>query len=83
MTDKTLLVDFDGVLRLWSSANISVAEAECGVASGTLLKTAFSDSLLEAAITGQISHLQWQDLTQAELAEKHDNSIAILSLIHI
>ena len=71
MNNKTLFVDFDGVLRIWSTDKIGVAEEQSHVEPGTVLNTAFANSLLHSAVTGKISHVQWQGQVEAVLAEKY------------
>lgn len=56
---KLLLVDFDGVLRIWRQEHTARAEEIAGLPTGTLHQIAFEPSLLHLAVTGRISHEQW------------------------
>ncbi|RKR90716.1 putative hydrolase of the HAD superfamily [Micromonospora pisi] len=64
-----LLVDLDGVLRQWDPAVTEAVEREFGLPAGALLETAMRWSLLQPAVTGQISHLDWMAGVAEALAE--------------
>ncbi|MFI6760644.1 HAD-IA family hydrolase [Micromonospora sp. NPDC050417] len=64
-----LLVDLDGVLRQWDPAVTEAVEREFGLPAGALLETAMRWSLLQPAVTGQISHLDWMTGVAEALAE--------------
>ncbi|WP_329108331.1 HAD-IA family hydrolase [Micromonospora sp. NBC_01699] len=64
-----LLVDLDGVLRQWDPAVNEAVEREFGLPAGALLDTAMRWSLLQPAVTGQISHLDWMAGVADALAE--------------
>ncbi|MFK3980210.1 HAD family hydrolase [Micromonospora sp. NPDC050397] len=64
-----LLVDLDGVLRQWDPAVGEAVEREFGLPSGALLETATRWSLLQPAVTGRVSHLDWMAGVAEALAE--------------
>lgn len=76
MTNKTVFVDFDGVLRIWGTATLSSAERESNVELGAVLKTAFADPLLNHAVTGTITHSQWQQQVESVLAVNYGAVVA-------
>jgi putative hydrolase of the HAD superfamily len=55
-----ILIDLDGVLRVWNPANDLEAEQASDLPSGAIWKAAFSSDLLLPAITGQISDDGWR-----------------------
>ena len=67
---NTILLDFDGVIRLWTGSEISSMETALGLDDGSLFKLAFSDNLLLPAITGAISDEAWRSNVQSELIEE-------------
>ncbi|MEO0355244.1 MAG: HAD-IA family hydrolase [Cyanobacteria bacterium P01_A01_bin.3] len=72
----TILIDFDGVLRHWSGAEVKDAETMLGLDSGTLFAWTFSPQLLTPAITGIISHEEWRERVHSKLAHLYDDNIA-------
>jgi len=76
MNNKTLFVDFDGVLRIWRTANIRSAEEKSNVEPGTVLKTVFAEPLLHRAVTGQISHARWQQLVESALTDQYGAEVS-------
>lgn len=57
---KALLIDLDGVLRIWDSAHDRTIERTNGLPPGTILATAFAPELLTPAITGAVSDEVWR-----------------------
>jgi putative hydrolase of the HAD superfamily len=55
----TLLLDLDGVLRLWPKER-SVLEQDHNLPVGSIWSTAFEPALLERVITGQIMDSEWR-----------------------
>ncbi|WP_184446983.1 HAD-IA family hydrolase [Xanthomonas sp. 3498] len=55
---RALLVDMDGVLRLWPDDDAALERAH-GVLPGSLRAVAFAPALLEPAIRGTTSDAQW------------------------
>lgn len=73
---NTLLIDFDGVIRHWTGAQITQAEKKLSVPAGSVLSVAFSNALLPPAITGKVTDKQWRDNVQKELAQQFDFDVA-------
>ncbi|WP_369936871.1 HAD-IA family hydrolase [Xanthomonas tesorieronis] len=64
---RALLIDLDGVLRLWPDDDAALERAY-GVAVGSLRAAAFAPALLERAIRGATTHAQWLDEAAARIA---------------
>jgi putative hydrolase of the HAD superfamily len=56
---KALLIDLDGVIRHWSADDPGFLD-RFGVCLAEIKRTAFSESLLLPAITGQITDEEWR-----------------------
>ena len=69
--DRTLLVDFDGVLRIWprSSDDFGIPEPE-------IQRVAFAPALLREAVTGALSDAAWRDRVASVLSVKYGDSLA-------
>ena len=76
----SLLLDLDGVLRLWSPDNDARAERATGLPSGAIRKIAFADDLALPAITGRISDEQWRQLVSERLGREHPGVDAQLAI---
>lgn len=59
---QALLIDLDGVIRLWDPQLDWAIEQECGLSPGALRQAAFAPDLLTAAITGQHRDEEWRRL---------------------
>jgi putative hydrolase of the HAD superfamily len=68
---KALLVDLDGVLRVWDAENETQAERAGGLAPGAIRRAAFARELLEPAITGRVTDEHWRSQIAARLRETH------------
>lgn len=66
---RTLLIDLDGVIRLWDPAIDLAAEQAAALPAGALKRAAFAPDLLRAAITGQISDKQWRQQVAERLRQ--------------
>jgi putative hydrolase of the HAD superfamily len=66
---SALLVDLDGVLRQWDPEVATAVERSYQLPDGALFDTAMRWSLLQPAVTGQISHLDWIAGVVTALAE--------------
>lgn len=64
---RALLIDLDGVLRLWPDDDAALERAY-GVPVGSLRAAAFAPALLEPAIRGATTHAQWLDAAAARIA---------------
>ncbi|SDQ61585.1 HAD-IA family hydrolase [Thermostaphylospora chromogena] len=60
-----VLCDLDGVLRLYADGNPPL-ERDLGLEPGTLFSVAFTPGMVDRAVTGEITHEEWQD----EIAER-------------
>jgi len=76
MKKSTILIDFDGVLRHWSSKEISCSEDLAGVERGALLSVAFSREFLTPAVLGEITHEEWNRRVGVELTNKYNEDIS-------
>jgi putative hydrolase of the HAD superfamily len=64
-----LILDLDGVLRLWDPAIIADAEAHHGLPAGALADAVFgATARLEQAVTGRLTDGQWRQTIADELA---------------
>ncbi len=68
---KALLIDLDGVLRIWHTDNDERAEQATGLPKGAILEAAFADPLLSLVITGHITDEQWRQRVAATLRKAH------------
>jgi putative hydrolase of the HAD superfamily len=64
-----LLIDFDGVLRRWDPSVVADVETTYGLHAGALSEVAFEWHLLQAAVTGELTHAQWMDIVAERLAD--------------
>jgi putative hydrolase of the HAD superfamily len=76
MAKTTILIDFDGVIRHWSSDELELIETKLGLKAGALFSVAFKSEYLVPAITGQVSHEQWLANVEAALAMLYSQEIA-------
>ncbi|HEU5106960.1 MAG TPA: HAD-IA family hydrolase [Micromonosporaceae bacterium] len=54
-----LLIDLDGVLRVWDAGVVEGVEKRHGLPAGSLLGTALSWPVLRPAVSGEVSHTEW------------------------
>ena len=72
---EPLVVDLDGVLRIWDPAITAEAEAAYGLPAGHLARSAFGDrDRLERAITGTITDEEWREEIARELEASHGSA---------
>lgn len=64
---KALLLDLDGVLRVWRADNAAYAEQATGLPAGAILEAAFTDELLQAVIRGCVTDEAWRQQIVAKL----------------
>ncbi|WP_126688207.1 HAD-IA family hydrolase [Nocardioides ferulae] len=56
-----MLIDLDGVLRLWDPEREAAVERRHSLPAGSILRAAFGDgSMLHEAVTGRITDEQWR-----------------------
>jgi putative hydrolase of the HAD superfamily len=70
---RALLVDLDGVLRLWPRTDAAL-ERSHGLPEGALRAAAFEPELLLEAIEGRISDGKWRETVESRLLEKYPNA---------
>ena len=58
---EALLVDLDGVLRLFDPDHVVAVERRHGLPAGSIERTAFAWDRLRPVITGKITHQEWLD----------------------
>ncbi len=68
---RALLVDLDGVLRIWPPDHGAQIERDHGLPAGTIAAAAFAAELLEPALTGVISDKVWRERVARKIAEQH------------
>ncbi|MBJ7555538.1 HAD family hydrolase [Marinomonas spartinae] len=73
---NTVLIDFDGVIRHWSSAGLDKHAASLGLERNPLFACAFSERHLQPAITGEISHEEWCDNVRFDLSKEYGQGVA-------
>ena len=67
MTLRAVLIDLDGVIRLWHDAYDDGLMAATGLTIETIGRIAFAEDLLPLAVTGQISDGEWRDRVRDRL----------------
>src|SRR5688572_3049641 len=65
-----LVVDLDGVLRVFDPVAERDAEMVYSLPSGILAEVALRWDLLQLAVTGQITHEAWLEAAAADLAKR-------------
>ncbi|MCU0754169.1 MAG: HAD-IA family hydrolase [Xanthomonadales bacterium] len=70
---STLLIDLDGVLRLWPKEHSALEQAH-DLPPGSIAKMAFDPALLEQAITGRITDQEWRSEVSSRLAAFYPSS---------
>ncbi|MFM2484993.1 HAD family hydrolase [Celerinatantimonas yamalensis] len=73
---NTVLIDFDGVIRHWSSTELDKYVASLGLERNPLNACAFSERHLLPAITGGISHEEWCDNVRFDLSKEYGQDVA-------
>lgn len=64
---QALLIDLDGVLRVWPTSHDQAIEQTTGIAASTICAVAFAPALLEPAITGRWGDAMWREQIAAQL----------------
>jgi putative hydrolase of the HAD superfamily len=73
---RALLIDLDGVVRVWSPVHFLAAEAAAGLPVGALRRAAFSPDLLHPAITGRVTDEEWRRQIVARVRADHPTADA-------
>jgi len=72
---KVILLDFDGVLRLWP-IDVASIEEDCGLPKGAITSCAFEPALLHPAILGTCSDELWRARVASQLLTRFPQSDA-------
>jgi putative hydrolase of the HAD superfamily len=56
---EALLIDFDGVLRIWDPSRTAAVEEKYGLPAGALMETAFAWPRLRPALVGEVTDAIW------------------------
>jgi putative hydrolase of the HAD superfamily len=72
---STLLIDLDGVLRLWPKDDFALEQAQ-HLPAGSISRTAFDPVLLERAISGRITDQEWRSEVAKKLTASYPSSRA-------
>jgi HAD superfamily hydrolase (TIGR01509 family) len=67
---RALLIDLDGVIRIWDEAHDRLTEQHFGLPPGTMRSIAFAPALLELVITGKTTDEAWRHQIEQRLAEQ-------------
>ena len=73
---RALLVDLDGVIRLWDKSNEERAERVGRLPSGAVRAAAFAKDLLEPVITGRVTDEEWRAGVAERLRKTYPDSDA-------
>jgi putative hydrolase of the HAD superfamily len=68
---KVLLLDLDGVLRIWDPHLTEAVELAHGLPAGTLTMAAFAPHRLQPALTGAVDDQVWRDSVAEAIAAEH------------
>lgn len=68
---EALVVDLDGVLRLWTGQRTAAIEARHGLPDGALTAVAFHPDRLVPAVTGRVTDAAWRTGVAEELTRRH------------
>ncbi|MFW5474608.1 HAD family hydrolase [Knoellia sp. CPCC 206450] len=66
-----LLLDLDGVLRIWDSAHTPAVETAYGLPAGALSAAAAAHDGLDRALTGDLDDRAWRDAVADEIVSGH------------
>ncbi|WP_404384076.1 HAD-IA family hydrolase [Knoellia locipacati] len=68
---KVLLLDLDGVLRIWDASLTEAVELSHGLPAGALTTVAYAPECIGPALTGAIDDRAWRDTVAQVLAADH------------
>jgi putative hydrolase of the HAD superfamily len=74
MTTSALLIDLDGVLRVWEPSVTAVVEQKYGLPAGAINRVAFSPERLAPAISGKVSDAEWRGYLADDMAVRYGPS---------
>ena len=76
---RGLLIDLDGVIRLWDPEAAVAAEAKYGLEPGVLLRTAMTWDIYRAAMAGEITDAEWMQLIAMRLPLPTEDAAAAVA----
>ncbi|MGY1754158.1 HAD family hydrolase [Blastococcus sp. SYSU D01042] len=68
---EALVIDLDGVLRLWTSQRTAEIERRHGLPDGALTAVAFAPDRLVPTVTGRVTDAAWRAGVAEELTRRH------------
>ena len=68
---RALLIDLDGVIRIWEPGRTATVEQEAGLPAGAIGQAAFAPDLLLPAVRGEIADEEWRDRVADRLRLAH------------
>ena len=66
---EALLLDLDGVLRVFDPSAVAAVERRHGLGDGVILRSALAWSRLRPAVAGETSHAAWLESIVADLSD--------------
>jgi putative hydrolase of the HAD superfamily len=76
---RALLIDLDGVVRLWDPAPAVAVEAKYALEPGVLLRTAMTWDIYRPAVAGEITDAEWMRLVAMRLPLPADDAAAAVA----
>ncbi len=76
---RALLIDLDGVVRLWDPAAAVAVEAKHDLDPGVLLRTAMTWDIYRAAVAGEITDAEWMRLIAMRLPLPAEDAAAAVA----
>ncbi len=74
-----MLLDLDGVVRLWDPEAAVAAEAKYGLEPGILLRTAMTWDIYRPAVAGEITDAEWMQLVAMRLPLPTEDAAAAVA----
>ncbi len=66
---EALLLDFDGVLRVWDASRTAAIEEKFALPPGVLAQTAFAWPRMRAALVGEVTDAEWMSGVARAIAD--------------
>ncbi len=76
---RGLLIDLDGVVRLWDPEAAAAAEVAYGLEPGILLRTAMTWDIYRPAMAGEITDAEWMQLIAMRLPLPTEDAAAAVA----
>ena len=77
---RAVLIDLDGVVRIWRPERDARAEIAAGLPSGAIRRAAFATSIIESAMRGRVSDERWRRCIVDALYSEHPEADAELAV---